>query len=123
MALHVAVTNAKTDANARMIMAMSVPILAKLATGLNGANVTRHVHRKAEAEGVELERNNVIKQLVEMQQRRRRWRKWNAHTFPNVRLNSAKVDAAIGRSGESAQRLAEEGYSTGTARKVGWTKR
>ena len=60
---------------------------------------------------------------MEVEKRRRRRRQSHANGFPNVRLEPAKVDAAIGRSGESAQRLAEEGCSTGTASKVGWTKR
>ena len=47
MELHVAGMNAKTDANARRI----VPLQAKLATGLNGATVTRHVNRKTVAKG------------------------------------------------------------------------
>ena len=47
MELNVAGMNAKTDANARRI----VPLQDKLATGLNGANVTRHVNQNTAAKG------------------------------------------------------------------------
>ena len=120
MASHVARMNAKTTANARI--QWIAPPQARLATGLSGAIVTRHVGMRRK-----LELKNVIKEMVEsgrqVEKLRRRWRRRNVTGFQNVTPKCARVDAAVGRNGASVQSLAEEGCSTGTAYKEGWTKR
>merc|ERR1711974_155912 len=113
MVLHVAGMNVKTPANAMGRIAPPPP-QERPATGLLGAIAPRHVEMRRK-----LELANVIKELVEsgrqVEKQRRRWRQRNVTGFPNVTPTCAMVDAAIGRSGESVQSLAEEGCSTGTA--------
>ena len=95
--------------------------------GLSGVIVTKRVKRKAAVKERKLELGSVRKkELVEsgrqVEKRRRRWRQRHAIGFPCAR-RGVEVDAVVGWSGESARRLAEEGYSIGTAIKEGWKKR
>jgi len=86
--------------------------------------VTRHVKRKEVMKESKLELGSVRKkELVENgRQAEKRWRQRHAIGFPCAR-RGVEVDAVVGWSGESARRLAEEGYSIGTAIKEGWKKR
>ena len=100
--------NASGKANAKMDACLASP---HAPNGLSGVSVTRHVvveARKGEPGSARTEE--------------KRLRQRNVIGFPNARLVVA-VNAAIGWSGEIAQKLVGEECSTGSALKEGRTKR